>query len=373
MDNIQSSATLNESNVTNGSNNICSEFETERYVIVALVSAGTATLSMLACLGVIILIFALKKYLFFIQRLILYLCISALLNSAAIALRFQEAADLSGHTESNGLRILCIFTAFVDQTTAWSETIAFCCITINLLLTAVFKKDTEKLEAVYIFMIFIFPFTFNWIPFIQGAYGEAGAWCWIRALDDDCNPTQFGIYLRLILWYVPNYIIILAVILVYVFIVIWVTRQKKRWAGKYDPETERQKSNLQKEVWPLMFYPLGFLLLNIFPLINRIHDSIVEDTPIYELWLLHAIFSPLQGGYIALVYTLDRDTLKRLRISRVKAAIFHNETKVTEYPARRGISDSFNEPNEPKYTPYVKQDSREDNTNQPSPKTREEK
>ena len=366
MANLQNSTTWNVSNATNDT--ICSVFETEAYIIVALVSASTATLSMLACLGVIILMFALKKYLFFIQRLILYLCISALLNSAAIALRFQEAFDLSGSKESNGLRILCIFTAFVDQTTAWSETIAFCCITINLLLTAVFKKDTEKLEAVYIFMIFIFPFTFNWLPFIHDAYGEAGAWCWIRALDDNCDPIQFGMYLRLFIWYVPNYIIILAVILVYVFIVAWVTRQKRRWAGKYDAETETQKSNLQKEVWPLLFYPLGFLLLNIFPLINRIHDTVVEDTPIYALWMLHAIFSPLQGGYIALVYTLDRETLKRLKITRVKAAIFHHEAKITEYPAQRGFSDSFNEPNEPKYTSYVdkhKQDDEDKNKSLP--------
>lgn len=336
-------------NMSNGTN-ICSVFETNRYVIVALVSAGTATLSALACLAVIILLFSFKRYHFFTQRLILCLCISALLNSIAIALRFQEAWDLDGRDDSNVKKALCVFTAFIDQTTAWSETIAYCCITINLFLVAVLKKDTEKLEAVYIFMIFIFPFTFNWVPFLHGAYGEAGAWCWIRVENADCSVFDFGMYLSLFLWYVPNYIILVGIILVYLFIVIWVTKQRHTWSGKFDPEIERQKANLQREVLPLLFYPLGFLLLNIFPFVNRIHDIFMA--PSFVLWMLHAFFSPLQGGYIALVYTLDRETLKRFQIRRVKAAILHSEAKVTEYPAQRGPSDSFNEPHETRYTNY---------------------
>lgn len=38
--------------------------------------------------------------------------------------------------------------------------------------------------------------------------------------------------------------------------------------------------------------------------------------PNYVLWVLHAIFSPLQGGYVALVYVLDKDLMQRFNFLR---------------------------------------------------------
>ena len=54
----------------------CSVFDTYPYVIVAAVSAGSAMVSALCCIFVICLIFLLKKHYFFIQRLILYHCLT---------------------------------------------------------------------------------------------------------------------------------------------------------------------------------------------------------------------------------------------------------------------------------------------------------
>ena len=44
------------------------------------------------------------------------------------------------------------------------------------------------------------------------------------------------------------------------------------------------------------------------------------NEPSYVLWIFSAILEPLQGGFIALVYTLDRETLKRLNCKLVAAA-----------------------------------------------------
>ena len=60
---------------------VCSEFEKMPYVIVALISSGTALVSVFACTRVILLVVLFKKYYFFTQRMILYLNIAALLNS----------------------------------------------------------------------------------------------------------------------------------------------------------------------------------------------------------------------------------------------------------------------------------------------------
>ena len=317
----------------------CSEFQTYRYVIVSLLSASTAFLSALACLMVIGLLLAFKKHRFFVQRLILYLCVSALINSLTIGLRLQ---NIGNNIDSVALHRLCIFTAFLDQVTAWSELLAIVCITLNLFVNVVFSKDTTKLEPFYFVLIFIVPFLFNWVPFIEGSYGTSGAWCWIRSLNEtSCEKHTIGFAFQYVLWYVPFYVILSIIMLEYLFIIYKVFRQRNQWEGKYEPHVEAEKEMMQQEVWPLIFYPFGYLILNTFPLINRVQGTISPNNPVYALWILHAIFSPLQGGYIALVFTLKRDTLRKLNCANLRANLFQRNTAIKEYPVKNGRSDSF--------------------------------
>lgn len=323
-------------------NSSCSEFDTWRYVTVAIVSSASASISALCCIAVISLILLFKKQYFFIQRLVLYLSLAALFNSLSIVARLYR---LGYKNEAEELNYLCVIVAFVDQTTMCSLFMAFAVITFTLLMRAVFRKNTSRLEPLYFLLIFAFPLTFNWVPFLHNTYGKAGAWCWIRSAnyDDNCSEHKLGTYLRFALWYVPSYALLVTMTFAYVFIIVSVTRQRYRWTGRYDPKAVRQREQLRKEVWPLLFYPIGLFLLNIFPLINRIHDSIHESHPSYVLWMLHAIFSPLQGGYIALVYTLDHETRRRLTFGNLLAIFCSRRDTVEEYPAMSGPRDSVSE------------------------------
>ena len=320
----------------------CSVFHSWHYVTVAIVSSSSASVSALCCVAVVLLIFMLKKHYFFIQRLVLYLSLAALFNSLSIVARLYQ---IGYDKESETLDIVCTVAAFVDQTTMCSLFIAFAVITFTLLMRAVFRKNTSRLESFYFIMIFFFPLTFNWVPFLHGTYGEAGAWCWIRAVnyDDNCSEHKFGTYLRFALWYVPSYAVLILMMLAYVSIVVSVTRQRHRWTGRYDPEAIKIRDQMRDEVWPLLFYPIGLFVLNIFPLINRIHDSIYDSQPVYALWLLHAIFSPLQGGYIAMVYTLDHETRRRLTFSNLMVILLGRRDPVRDYPVDSGPRDSISE------------------------------
>ncbi len=329
---------MNTTNNTDDSS--CSPFDTIEYVAVAVTSAGTGLISTIACAAVISLIVLYKKYYFHTQRIILYLSIAAFLNSLSIVLRLQRIGYKS---DSDLLKGFCVFTAAFDHITAWSELIAISCITVDLFIKAVFRKETYKLEKIYFFMTFIFPLTFNWVPFINLSYGEAGAWCWIRREDPDtCKYFQFGDYLRFAIWYIPLYLILIALIITYVLILYKLRQYRHTYDGAYDPDSERLQHQMRKEVKPLLWYPVIYVILNIFPLINRIYDA-VESDPSLPLWYLHAIFSPLQGGFIALAYTLDRETLKRLKCVDLRAAVVSRweGNKVREYPATTGHSDSF--------------------------------
>ncbi len=72
------------------------------------------------------------------------------------------------------------------------------------------------------------------------------------------------------------------------------------------------------------------------PLINRINGPGLLEP---NIWMLTAVFLPLQGGFIVLAYTLlDPDTRRRLKPARFKSAIkdfcknIGKESDVMEYP-----------------------------------------
>lgn len=330
-------ASNNSSNVTTP----CDVYQDNKYMTVALIAASSGTLSLVASLSVILVILIFKKYNFFIQRLILYLCIAAALNSASIMMRFSRVTH---HTEGNDLHNLCVAMAFIDQTTHWSVTIAFTCMTFNMLIVVLFNRSTKGLEMGYFCIIFFFPLMFNWMPFLQEGYGEAGAWCWIRSHNyrQNCSKNRFGLIMQYALWYVPHYLVLGCLFIAYLVLIINVIRKSYHWRGLYRSTTEQQSQQrlmMKEMVMPIIFYPLGFLVLNLFPLMNRMYDTFHD--PSYILWILHAVFSPLQGGYIALVYVLDRETMRRLTLRELKAYLFHRRTPVKEYPATRGFTDSY--------------------------------
>ena len=312
---------------------------TEYAVIVPAISAASALVSVIACAGVIALILLFKKHHFFTQRLVLYLNIIALTNAVAVTLHRVDYNGSNSATEG-----FCMFSGFFDQTTSWGLLIAVCCITVNLLLNVVFQKRTEKLEKLYFVLIFVFPLTFNWIPFIEQAYGLAGAWCWIRSENEDCNGTfMFGIVLRFVLWYVPLYVILIILVVIYVIILYKIAKDRHKWEGKYDPNSQQLKEQMQKEVRPLIAYPLIYLLINVVPLINRIHNTVLPSNPELTLWILTALLFPLTGGFMALAFTFDPQTIRRLKMSQFHAALRDccNKRKIREYPMGDVKTDSF--------------------------------
>ena len=325
----------------------CRPFDSNRYIAVTLLSASTGAVSAAASLLVAVGILASKKRLFFIQRLVLYLSVAVFLNSLSVVLRLQRVAALGGGSVKH-IHPLCVFTAFLDQTTSWSALIAICCITCSLLLNILLLRSFESLEKVYVALIFAVPLSFNWIPFIKESYGEAGAWCWIRKKNEDCSEFPFGTYLRFVLWYVPLYVVLVILFVTYIFIVYRVRKLSKKFDGKFDPANRAKREKMLKEFRPLIWYPLIYMIMRIFPTINRIHGAFSSE-PALPLWILHAFFSPLSGGFIALAYALDGQTLRRLWDCSTVCAVFRRRGKnrVTEYPSAQGRSDSFSKKRPP--------------------------
>ena len=335
-------------NLNASESTVCSVFQTYPYVIVATLSACAGTVSALCCIVVICLIFLLKKHYFFIQRMILYHCLAILLRALAVILRFYRPLvfDMDGTVQD----MLCTISGFTNQLTLWILIMNYSILTFTLLMTAIYRKNVARLERLYVVLIFVFPLTFNWIPFIGNSYGYARAWCWIRSVnfDDDCSEHRLGMIFGTVLWNVPFFAILFVMIPTYLFTIFYVARKrfckrKKNTKISYDPEMDRLKQHLNKEVWPILFFPFGLILLNVTTVINALF-SFTGSPPVYPIWILHGMFAELQGAYSVLIFVLDHKTWKRLTYKNVKAAISRarGET-VHEYPISDGggaVSDS---------------------------------
>lgn len=317
----------------------CVSYNTSEFIALAAVNSILGGVSLIACLMVIGLIFFLKKYLIFTQRLILYLTIAAALSSFGIVM---QAATY--FPDNNAYRVYCMVSAFFNQTTACSQLMAVCCITLDLFLTAVLQKKSRR-EWIFILVIFVLPLLFNWIPFIDSTYGEVGPWCWIRAVNANCTVHKFGLAMRIILWYGLLFPILAAVLVVYIIILVFSRHQVHKFQGKYDPDAQRQKQMMAEEIKPLLAYPIIFFFLHFFSLINQVYH-IFNKEPLTALYWLEAIVTPLDGGIFALVYFLDKETRERLHWRKLKGECikFCWTGEVKEYQLERVRTDSLHLP-----------------------------
>ena len=306
----------------NNTNSTCFDYNSPRYVALAILSASIASVSFLACILVIAGIVLYKKYLFSVQRLILYLGVAAMLSSASMMLRLHRIAR-----DTELKKALCTANGFMEQVSSWWELLAISCITLRVFMKVVLGKSYKKTEWGYLFIIVVLPLTFNWIPFIKSAYGQAGAWCWIRNQDNknnNCKSFETGNYMRFGLWYIPFYMLLFSLIVGYGIIIAKIHSIKKRWGGS-DFDTQQ----MLKEVHPLLWYPVIYVALSIFALVNRIQGAITPN-PVFTLWVLEAIFVPMRGGFICLAYALDSDTVQHLKCRNILARV-RSSPRIEDY------------------------------------------
>ncbi|CAD5113002.1 DgyrCDS2204 [Dimorphilus gyrociliatus] len=223
------------------------------------IKKATALLSLLGSIFVICTIILFGYYKVFVQRLLLYLSISGVLLSISYLVGGM-------YPEGN----LCNFQAWMMTCFEWSVLLWVCLITLILYKTVVSLTSMEKWELLFCCIGWIFPFVIACIPLIAKAYGQAGIW--------------------------------------------W---SNKTWEGTYDPDAERRKKFLKDEVKPLMAYPFIYLVLSIFPLINRIQNAISNE-PVFALMVLTSLTSPLYGAIYAVVFGVTDDLRKRLTWSGIK-------------------------------------------------------
>ena len=324
--------------------NECDRFNDLSYKILSGFRAILGLASFICCLLVIIIIILFKRYQYFVQRLVLYVCIAAAINSIAIIIQKVDYFE-PNDDQSYILDKYCIFAGFFELFTSLVELMSLLCITHGLYHSVIKQKPKKYFEAIYITLSLIIPSLLCCVPFFGEAYGKTGPWCWIRERDEYCQPYLFGIILQFSLWYVPLVLVTMVVSCVSVTTLYKVHKSiENRWQGPYDPEVYVHRGRLKKVVKIMLAYlPILYLLVNLFSLPNAIYWAI-GDTPLIGLWVLHAVFPPLRGALFALPYLFHTETRRQISKINIMAAIRRrfNRKVVTAYPVKQcNFSDSL--------------------------------
>ena len=336
-DNTSLSADANDTDLS-----CFSEFEMTRYKVLHGLRIGFSIISGICLLCMISIIVIFKKHTFFTQKLILFLAVCAL------SYDFIATIDVTAPTayKSKPDLYYCYVIGFFDSTTAVSIFMAYFVLALNIFLKAVFQIHTEKLMALYVFIIFFSPLLYTWIPFIYLAFGPNVVTCWIRNRDlNDCSYFMIGDILRFSLQFVPAITVLIAVIVLMVVSLSVVKWKRKKWAG--EREEKRMRMTMEKEIRPLIYYPFIIVFINIVGLISGLYEAYgTNDDVFYAIRLFSTLIYRFQGIIVCCIFVLDPETRKKLNRQEITAALKRlcrreGEDGIQEYKMKDGHSDSL--------------------------------
>ena len=306
------------------------QYDSSDFKAVAAIQAVVGFLSLCGCVTVISLMVLFKRYKFFSLRLILYIAIAATIDSLSFTL-----TRVNFYTPRPLDEQYCNFGAIFNDYSALVLLVSIWTISFNVLVNGFFEMKTHRLEVVYLLLQLVLPLTFIWIGPQRQLYSAAAPFCSITFVDVYCKLSSSGVWYQFGIWFIPLYLSMTVILIMYGVMGLKLWRHSLKWAGHYDYEAVRYRNMLKDEVKPLFWYPIVFMVLNIFALINQIHNAVWPNSTVLWLWYLRVLITPLRDGFIALVYILCEDTRHHLKPSDIKAAVykwwFKAEDEVQEY------------------------------------------
>ena len=74
----------------------------------------------------------------------------------------------------------------------------------------------NKLEVVFLVLVFGLPLVIDWIPFTTNSYGATGPWCWIRSIEKNCTIHTAGLVEQIVLWDLPFGFVVLITLVLFI-------------------------------------------------------------------------------------------------------------------------------------------------------------
>eukprot|EP00040_Diaphanoeca_grandis_P011126 m.56950 g.56950 ORF g.56950 m.56950 type:complete len:356 (-) comp22321_c0_seq1:17-1084(-) len=285
-----------------------------------------ACLSLAGCIFILSLSLLHKTYRDnWAQRLVLWMTVSALLQP--IPYLFGSYTKDKSH---------CQAQAFFVTWLNWALMLWVVSVSTSIFWAVIYKASTEKHEIKYHAVCWGVGFFVALIPIFVDAYDHGGLWCWIGK-----SHTT----LRFTLWYGPLFLAIVILLIGNTYVLRKVRQDAKAWQGTYHPSIEKEKEWMHSQIQSIKYYPLLYLFVSIFPMINRIQNAIEPNNPIVGLYVLQAIFAPAQGLINAVYYiTTVRHGWDQCTFEGIRRSFLIRGTRIAEYNMSTG-DDAHNTSN----------------------------
>ena len=227
------------------------------------------------CLAALLLVFGLKLHKHFSHRLAANQVIGSPFYSVVCSV---QMVVMNYQRDPGVYEPVCEALGCMLTYAVWVKMLAMLWLTFHLFSFTVYYKSLHRAEVVCALIVTLFPFLFVWVPFLNGAYGIAGAWCWIKNWNGSCMSNRFAVgeIEQYGLFYVPAIIFqVGAVVLVVIMFVVLLCRLKTPLSSELQPLIDdTQRKQAMKELLPLVTYPILFCLF-LFPrFINRVYGDI---------------------------------------------------------------------------------------------------
>ena len=295
------------------SNHSCFKLDQRYFEPVFRVKTAVQVLAAVTGCLVILMIVCFKAYKKFVQRLHLYLAIAAIFNCIAFTLNSLPVENKGGYMFVTNEKF-CQASGFLDQYTTWVILLLVCWITLQIFLLGVFKRNykSRKYELVGVVTTLVAPLIVSSIPFIDfgngSMYGLAGAWCWIKTTNADCNKLTEGIIEQFVLWYGTVMVFVTLNLLAMLAVITVLYRGTKQERG----HLQHQYGEALKETRPLVFYTFIFSIFYTLSFVDQVHYVNTKSSNT-TLWVIHAIAESSLPLFLTLAFLLHPGNLKRVR------------------------------------------------------------
>ena len=280
-----------EYNVTESQFNMnCTNFTEENWKSLNLARSIAATIAITIILAILLFLIYNKLYSTLFQRLYLYLIIATLLSDLSGVISMEHLWRYKGQEavcEAVGLFMGWTYVLtfiFSHEIIAYLLYLVISKIGGTRLPQCGFKNTRcygTIVEIVYIAIPVIISTVFALPPLMQGKYGIAGPWCFVRSLNDYCEPTGYSAQMAFYGMYMT-----LGVAGIVTSLIFWVVYFRL--------------ANSFKEVRHLLkrtLYVLGFKFIHILMILCsvacRVYTLQSRRHEHYGLWLAHALAFPV--------------------------------------------------------------------------------
>ena len=273
--------------------------------MIASVKASCGVVSFLLGIAAILTNVLYKKYRFHIHRMVLYLSVAVTLSGLTSALNRVDYL-----VENKAAEKFCVAAGAGIEYSTWVSGMATLSLSFSISISLMGRTRSSSAGSnmsarfstcTWPLLIFVFPLSFLWIPFVKQGYGQSRDWPWctIRTVDANCIVDRFGNAIH-ISFSVLDLLVSSAVFVLFPYQVLVIRRRLREWSVDIQ----------HKRVLKWEGVVIGLIVLTFFVrfVIIAVNLGIYETGRyVRPMWIIYAAHPTFVLAPVPILLTVDRE------------------------------------------------------------------